>query len=190
MVDLHTAACELIRKGVNVQSPYETQLFEELDCRVEQERRTKVAEQKGQERANLESIKETIKTIQTSTVRCTCHDFFNWRDLWRIDPYIARRLRDTGHHLPDCLLARVKSPVAAGKDERKIIPTTDPKANKFKVVVQDPDQSGYMLVTSCLDHVDTCSSNNGVMTAILLERGSTSPYDDGCPELVCRRSVG
>jgi hypothetical protein len=189
MVELYVAAKELIRNGVKLQSSYDEQLLEELEWRVQREHQTDATEYNAQRRGNLESIKETINAIQKSTVRCTCHDFFNWRDLWRADPHIARRLRDTGHHLPDCLLAQVTSTLArtSGKTGNEITPTTAPEELKFKVLARHPNLSGYMLVTSCLDHVDTwLYSLNGMRADILLEKGSTSPYGDGFPEFLRR----
>jgi hypothetical protein len=188
MVELYVAACALLRTGVKLQSSYDAQLLEEIEWRVERERQAKVDEQKAQQRANLDDIKETIRAIHSSELRCACHDFFNWRALWRVDPRVTQHLRDTGHHLPDCPLAQVTSTLArmVGQEPNKFTPTTTLESDQFKVVARDPHHSGYMLVTSCLDQKKSWSFDavNGIMFDILLERGSTSPYDDGCPELL------
>ena len=151
-----------------------------------QSMRVKRVDRNAQRRAELENVKETIRVIQSSELKCTCHDFYNWRDLWRVDARLARRLRDTGHHLPDCPLARVMSTLARqmGREPQTFTPTTALESDKFKVLARDLDQSGYMLVTSCLDHVESWAFDpvNRIMIGILLENGSTSPYDDGCAE--------
>jgi hypothetical protein len=187
MVDLYTAACDIIRKGVKLQSSYDAQLLEELEWRVARERQAHDIEQKALGREELKSIKKTIRAIQSNETKCVCHDFFNWRFLWRADPFLARRLRDTGHHLPYCLLAKVMPTLArqTGKEPHKVKPTTTLESDKLKVVARDPDRSGYILVTSCLDQVQSrdFDPSNGIKVDILREYGSTFPCDDGCPEL-------
>ena len=59
-------------------------------------------------RAHLSRLKHALEQLQKSSVRCNCHDFACWQHVWRTDPAVASRLRELGHHLPDCTLSVYK----------------------------------------------------------------------------------
>ena len=188
-------ACELVRKGVKLQSSYDEQLLDEVAWRVAREREFQTVEQKEQQRVQLENIKKTIEAIETSKVRCTCHDFFHWRDLWRADPQITCDLRDSGHHLPHCTLARVIGPC-----QDQIPPTVAPESDKLKVLVRSSPRSEAMLVISCVDHSDAwfyamdslpdrdesgfymTASGGKVVTEILAEPWALNPGYHDCTD--------
>jgi len=184
MVQLYVTACERMQDGMKLQSSYDEQLLEDVAWRVERVRgeryKLKWAREEETRKAHLACIKTTIVSLQSSDVKCTCHDFFHWRELWRADPQITCDLRHCGHHLPHCTIARVICPL-----QSPIRPTVASEARKLKVLVRPVMQSEDMVVTSCIDHHDSwwyalsvsvgeaCRGNS--VADILLEPGSFDP---------------
>jgi len=160
MSKLYSAATALIRKGVELQSPYDQQLMEEIHWRVVRVSEAqsaaqyvkKWAEEEYDRKAALKEVKATIEAVQSSSIRCCCHDFWHWRHLWRVDPSSARRLRESGHHLPHCTLA-----VLHGIGASLVQPTTDP-SEMLQLLWRAPASSAVMLVVSCTSRWDSCGA--------------------------------
>ena len=66
MVELYAAACEVIRKGVNLQNSYDDQLLGELQWRVEREREAQAAKQPARRNAKVTNSEETVQAVQPS----------------------------------------------------------------------------------------------------------------------------
>ena len=72
---------------------FDQQLLEELGWRVDREREAqefvRSAKREADRKAHLENIRDTVSSLQSSRIRCSCHDFLHWRDLWLADGQMA-----------------------------------------------------------------------------------------------------
>ena len=150
MVELFNQLGSLMRDGVELQSPYDQDLLEEVrwrvarvqEARLSEKYQQKWAKEEEERKSCLQDVKTTLQLLQSSKVRCTCYDFWHWRSVWRVDGTMASRLRETGHHQPHCALAMVSQ-------SGLIRPTLDPDM-QVQILFQSaggPDR--LMLVTSC-----------------------------------------
>ena len=183
MVQNYDAACALLQKGLKPLSRYDQQLLDELQWRVAREREAKTTARYALKWVNdeinrkteLEDVKKTVQLIQASKLKCTCHDFVHWVGLWHANPHLACRLRDSGHHLPHCTLARV-----CGSGQQGMIrPTFSPRSKMLRALVWDPIQTGYMLVISCIGHSASWASpgeDKAGVAEISFERGDLDGY--------------
>ena len=89
--------------------------------RQTEQRRKRAAERKAK-------LRHLLAKLRCSKDRCDCYDFSQWQWLWRRNPELAQRLRNAGHHMATCKLAKLpydpevcsRNWIAAGFSSRQL----------------------------------------------------------------------